>query len=113
MTHTPDEWAQMVSLAFGVWGTCSVFYFLLVDADRADFNPRPALETGRLAPAWQVTVHAGHEVVWGAVSARHHVAPQVVAVRAAVVQARRFPRDAALSVAALLALLLPASGGTR
>lgn len=61
----------------------------------------------------QAAVHAGRDVVRGAVSARHHVAPQVAAVRAAVVQARRLPRDAALSVAAFLALLLPSTGGTR
>lgn len=61
MTHTPAEWAEMVALAFGIWGTCSALYFLLVDADLADFDPRPALETGRLAPAWQIAVHAGHD----------------------------------------------------
>lgn len=98
-THSPAEWAEMVSLAFGIWGTCSVFYFLLVDADRADFNPRPALETGRLAPAWQVAVHAGHDLN-RAVATAERLATQAT-------------REAALTAAALLALLLPAAGSTR
>jgi len=62
MTHSPAEWAQMVSLAFAIWGALSVPYFIAVDADLADFDPRPALETGRLAPAYQVAVHAGHDL---------------------------------------------------
>lgn len=107
MTHTPAEWAEMVSLAIGIWGTANVFYFLLVDADRADFNPRPALEAGRLAPAWQVAVHAGHDAVWAAVSAHHCLAPQTAAVRAVTARGRRIPRDAALTLAALLILTIP------
>ena len=55
----------------------------------------------------QAAVHVGRDVVWGAVSARHHVAPQVAAVRVAAARARRFPRDAALTVAALLILTIP------
>jgi hypothetical protein len=51
-------------------------------------------------------VHAGHDLAWAASSARHHVLPLLAALRVA-------PRDAALSLAALLVLLLPATGGTR
>lgn len=50
-THSLAEWAEMVSLAVAVYGTGSVFYFLTVDADPCDFDPRPAvaraLESGR------------------------------------------------------------------
>jgi len=105
MTHTPDEWAQMVSLAFGVWGTCSVFYFLLVDADRQDFDPRPALETGRLAPAWQVAVNAGHDL-------NRAIATSQRAAHKAAARARRIPRDTAITAAALLSLTIP-TGGNR
>jgi hypothetical protein len=52
MTHTPVEWAQMVSLAVALYASASVPYFLAVDADLADFDPRPALsrvvESGRV-----------------------------------------------------------------
>ena len=53
-THSPAEWAQMVSLAVGMYAAASAPYFLLVDADLADFNPQPALawvvESGALDP---------------------------------------------------------------
>lgn len=42
-THSPTEWAQMVSLAVAVYGALSVPYFVFVDADLADFDPRPAV----------------------------------------------------------------------
>jgi hypothetical protein len=93
-THTPAEWAEMVALAFGIWGTGSVFYFLAVDADLADFDPRPAARRA-LAALHQGAVHAGHDLN----RARAH------AERAAV--------HAAITTAAAVALLLPAHGGTR
>ncbi|MEV6180136.1 hypothetical protein [Streptomyces sp. NPDC052015] len=74
-THTPAEWAAMGSLSIGLYASASVFYFLLVDADREDFDPRPLL---RLV-ADRVLVEA--------------------------VNARLALRDAALTAAALLALL--------
>jgi len=100
MTHSPAEWAQMVSLAFAIWGALSVPYFIAVDADLADFNPRPALETGRLAPAYQVAVHAGHDLN------RAIATTQRTAHRAAV-RARHIPRDTAITAAALLSLTIP------
>jgi hypothetical protein len=89
----------MLSLAFGAYGALSVPYFVAVDADLADFDPRPALarlvESGRLDALLVAVVNAKHDV------------------RTVAVRARRIPRDAAISLAALLALLFPVAGGTR
>jgi hypothetical protein len=71
----------------------------------ADLDPRPAVRRAAVA-AHQGAVHAGHDLAWVAASARHHAVPLLAALRVA-------PRDAALSLAALLVLLLPATGGTR
>ena len=38
-THSPAEWAQMVSLAVALYAAASVPFFLLVDASRTDFHP--------------------------------------------------------------------------
>lgn len=102
-THSLAEWAAFLSLGVGLPAAVSVPFWLAVDADLADFDPRPAvrwsLESGRLVPAWQVAVYAGHDVN------RAIGAGQRLAGHAA--------RDAAVTVAALLALLFPAAGGTR
>lgn len=92
-THTPSEWAQMVSLAVGAYGALSVPYFVLVDAD---IDPRPALV--RLVESGRV------DALLVAVGPVLHDARQL---------ARLSLRDVAVSVAALLAFLLPAAGGTR
>ena len=42
-THSFAEWAQMLSLAVAIYGAYCVPYFLLVDADPSDFDPRPAV----------------------------------------------------------------------
>lgn len=102
-THTLADWAAMVCMAASGYASFSTFYFLLVDAHRSDFDPRPAvrrvLETDHLRPVWQAAVDAGHDlnrvVATGQRAARLHL------------------RDAAISLAALLALLFPAAGGTR
>lgn len=51
-THTLAEWFAFLLLGVGAHGALSVPYFLTVDADLADFDPRPAmsrvLESGRL-----------------------------------------------------------------
>lgn len=53
-THTPAEWAALLSLGISCHAAMSVPYFVLVDADLADFDPRPfarrVLESGRLDP---------------------------------------------------------------
>ena len=90
-THSPAEWAQMVSLAVGIWGACSVPYFLTVDADLADFDPRPAVcrvvESGAVDGLLIAVTNAKHDA--GAAAAR----------------VGHIPRDAAITVAALLLLL--------
>lgn len=99
-THTPAEWAQMLSLAFGAYGALSVPYFLLVDADLADFDPRPALARSE-SPLWQAAVNAGHDVNRAIAAARHELVPAVVYVRHTAYSAREACRD----LAALLILL--------
>jgi len=89
----------MLSLAFGGFGVYSVGWHLFVEADPADFDPRPALarlvESGRLDALLVAVTNAKHDAHTAAARARH------------------IPRDAAISLAALLALLFPATGGTR
>lgn len=90
-THDLAEWAAFLSLGVGVHASFSVFYFLLVDAHRSDF-PR----------LWQAAVHARHDV-------DRAYASLALLVRTDVAYVRFSLREAALTVAALLALLLPAS----
>ena len=95
-THDLAEWAAFLSFGVAVHASFSVFYFLLVDAHREDF-PR----------VWQAAVHARHDV-------DRAVASLVLLVRTDVAYVRFSLREAALTVAALLALLLPATeGATR
>jgi hypothetical protein len=98
--HTPAEWAETVSLAIAAYGSLSIPYFLLVDADLADFDPRPAvhraLESGALDPLLNAVCNAKTDA------------------RTAAAKARHIPRDAAISLAALLLLLsAPAPEATR
>lgn len=98
MSHTHDlaEWAAFLSLGVGVHASFSVFYFLLVDASRTDF-PR----------LWQAAVDARHAFDRALVAGLRWV-------EAVVLDARLTAREAALTAAALLALLLPATeGATR
>lgn len=109
-THTVSEWLSMLSLATSGYASFSVFYFLLVDADARDFDPRPAvrraLESGPLTPAWQAAVDAGH-------TANRGIALGKGLGHDAADRARHVPRDAAVTVAALLMLLTSAPGDTR
>jgi hypothetical protein len=58
--------ASAVCLSVSAFAAVSVPYYLTVDADLADFDPRPAVrrvvESGRLDPVWQVAVYAGHNL---------------------------------------------------
>lgn len=110
-THSLAEWAAFLSLGVGAHAALSVPYFLTVDADLADFDPRPAvsrvLESGRLDVVLIVAANAKYDVRETASEARTFVADarQLAALSL---------RDAAISLAALLMLLLPApTGGTR
>jgi len=103
MTHTPAEWAQMVSLAVALYASASVPFFVLVDADLADFDPRPAVRHTH-----QLAVHVGHDLAWITASAQHELAPVAVPVRHAAYGAREVARD----TAALLVLLTTSPKGT-
>ena len=93
-THSPAEWAAFTSLGISAWAVMAALLWLTVDAEPADFDPRPAARRATTA-LHQGVVHAGHDLN----RARAH------AERAAV--------HAAITAAAALALLLPAAGGTR
>ena len=93
-THSPAEWAAFTSLGVSGWAVMAALLWLTVDAEPADFDPRPTARRV-LAAAHQGAVHAGHDLN----RARAH------AERAAV--------QAAITAAAALARLLPATGGTR
>ncbi|MFI8301506.1 hypothetical protein ACIGCZ_36985 [Streptomyces nigra] len=92
-THTPAEWAAAGSL-----GLTSISLIALAlafaDADAAYFDPRPAARRA-LAAAHQGVVHAGHDL------------------NRVLAHAERAAVHAAITAAAALALLLPATGGTR
>lgn len=82
-THSLAEWASVLSLGLAVHASFSVPYFLLVDASLRDFDPRTLL--GR----------AGDRLLVEAVNARLAL------------------RDAAITAAALLALLTITPGDAR
>ncbi|GAB2731460.1 hypothetical protein [Streptomyces bullii] len=94
-----NDWAAALSLAIAGYGALSVPYFLLVDADPADFDPRPAmrraLDSGRLDPALIAVANTRH------------------AATEAADRARALPRETALTVAALLMLLTATPEATR
>lgn len=101
-THTLAEWAGFLSLGVSGAAAFSAPYHLLVDAEVADFDPRPAvrraLESGRLVPVWQAAVDAGH-------TANRGIATGQRVGHAAADRAKHAPRDAAVTAAALLMLL--------
>lgn len=90
-THDLAEWASVLSLAVGVHASFSVFWFVLVDASRKDF--RPLLQA--VVDAWWALNRAYASV--------EHT------VREAVVYSLFSLRQAAITAAALLALLIPTS----
>lgn len=101
-THDVGEWASFLSLGVGVHAAFSAVYFALVDAHREDFDPRPWLahvvESGRV------------DAVLVAVTSARHDARELAAGIA--LDARLSLRHAAVTAAALLALLLPATETT-
>lgn len=94
-THDLAEWAAFLSLGVGVHAAFSVFYFLLVDASRSDFPP-----------LWQAAVHARHDV-------DRAVASLLLWIADASLYVRLTSREAALTAAALLSLLVPTPGDAR
>lgn len=103
-TTSPAEWAEMVSLAVALYAAASVPYFLLVDADLCDFDPRPALAR-TTNPVWQTAVHAVRDLDWAIASGHHYAREFTRDVRSF---ARLSLRDYAFTATALLALLVPA-----
>ncbi|MFE3031515.1 hypothetical protein ACFXKY_07690 [Streptomyces canus] len=107
--HSPAEWTQMVSLAVAAYGVLSVPYFVLVDADLADLDPRPAARRAAAA-VHQGAVYACHDVLRAAASVRHELAPAAAFAWNAIFEARELARD----LAALLILLTTRpNGATR
>ena len=99
----------MVSLAVAAYGAVSVPYFLAVDADLADFDPRPAVR--RAEPVvHEALVFAGHDVNRAIGSTRHELDPLVHYARHNAYRLRETGRD----LAALLILLATRpNGATR
>lgn len=105
MSHTHDlaEWFAFLLLGVGSHAAFSVPYFLTVDADLTDFDPRPAVsrlvESGRL-----------DAVLISAAGVKYDA-------REFAADARLFAllslREYALTVAALLALLTITPGDAR
>jgi hypothetical protein len=91
-THTPAEWVEFLSLGVAIPAAVSVPFFLFVDADLADFDPRPAVRRA-------LETDAGVRLLVEITRARH--------------AAHDALRDAALTVAALLAFLTITPGETR
>ena len=103
-THTLAEWFAVLSLGLSLSSAVSVPFWLTYDADLADFDPRPAVsrlvESGRLDAALVTVANTRYDVREFVADARQLAAFSL--------------RDAAISLAALLALLLPApEGATR
>lgn len=92
-THDLADWFAFLSLGVGVHAAFSAVYFVLVDAHRSDF-PR----------LWQAAVDARHDFDRVLVAGLRWA-------EAVVLDLRLTARDAALTAAALLALLLPATEG--
>lgn len=101
---SPAEWAQMTSLAVALYASLSAPYFLLVDAEVWAW-PRPvmaAVDRVRLA-VWDVTrSEAAYPLLRGWDNARHACRELAAEAR---VYVRLSLREAAVTVAALLALL--------
>lgn len=63
-THSLTEWVAFLSLGLSISSAVSIPFWLFVDADLADFDPRPrlarAIESGRLDPLLIARVNARH-----------------------------------------------------
>ena len=81
--------ASAVLLSVSAAAAVSAPFYLAVDADLVDFDPRPtvrgALESGRLVPVWQAAVDAGHTVNRGIALAELHAKQARQRARLAVV----------------------------
>ncbi|MEV6504865.1 hypothetical protein AB0M61_01930 [Streptomyces sp. NPDC051642] len=98
-THSLAEWFAFLCLGIGGWAAGSALLYLICDADPSDFDPRPAVRR---------TAKAAHQ---GVVDAGHDLNRLLAVVQRAAALSLR---DAALSLAALLSMLLtaPSKGAT-
>lgn len=108
-THSPAEWAGFLSLGVAVHASLSVPYFVFVDADLKDFDPRPALARSQ-SPLWQRAVFVGHDLNRAFATGEHHAREFATNTRSF---ARLSLRDTALTATALLALLTITPGDAR
>jgi len=93
----------MLCLSLAIFEACSVPFFLLVDADLADFDPRPAVRR-------VLNTDAGARAVVAVFNAKADAAELAADAR---IFARLSLREAAVTAAALLALLTITPGATR
>mgnify|MGYP001569183321 CR=1 FL=1 len=93
-THTLAEWFAFLLLGVGAHGALSVPYFLTVDADLCDFDPRPAVRCATKAVHLRA-VYAASDLAWAAASVRHELVPAAACVRHAAYGGRELARDAA------------------
>lgn len=63
-THSPAEWVAFLSLGLSISSAVSIPFWLFVDADLADFDPRPrlahAIESGRFDRLLIAVTNARH-----------------------------------------------------
>lgn len=111
-THSLSEWAAFLSLGVSIHAAFSAPYFLLVDADHFAW-PRPlTAAVDRARPVvWDVSrSEAVYPLLREWDDAKHTARELAADLRQYALLSLR---ETALTVAALLALLLPAAGGTR
>ena len=99
MTHTLADWLAVVSFGIGTHAALSVPYFLTADADLCDFDPRPAMFR-------VLDTDTGARLLVATANGKHRA-------RVAADRIQHSPRDAAITAAALLALLTITPGDTR
>lgn len=93
--HSPAEWAATGSVSLGLYASASVVWFLLVDADRADFDPRPLVRRA-------LDTNTGARLVVAVFNAKCDVREFLADARSYALLSLR---ETALTGAALLALL--------
>jgi hypothetical protein len=97
------DWGEAVSFAVMACAPVGGLFLLLVDADLADFDPRPAV---RRLLARQGAVHARNDLNWVAASVWHEVRPAAAYTVAAAHTAAATARLSAANCAVALLLLV-------
>ncbi|MCX4703930.1 hypothetical protein [Streptomyces sp. NBC_01373] len=114
-THSLSEWAAFVSLGVSGYAALSAPYFVFVDADLKDFDPRPALARIRLAVWDAVRSDAAYPLLREWSNTKCDVREIPADVREFVSDARLYARlslrDTAFTATALLMLLTTSPKG--